>query len=336
MAAKVEEFPHLSFTEIHNQRLLNVASYFIYFINLIGLITTVFLLFMIIRKSSPEMLNFRKYLLGYTVLTIFLEIEFILYKPYAIMPYGIFYPFGLLGFTSPEISVAFMTMEIITIGWILIFILWMTLERYFALKTNKQFYQKPYFYVTYYCIVMGIFMFIILFSIYYIHIFKSPDDVAKIVETYITDGDALIENKNNLFGFPTEKNKLILVWSGYVFLIINTSVVGFTARFLNYRKMIKSKSTLYHRSKPHHVALLRLTLIQNVLYFSLVFIPLLITIISYLIRLPSNIILISLSLVSCFPLCDSVMTLIVIKPYRTALAKLLNIKPKPTVVSIQQ
>ncbi|KAE9548117.1 hypothetical protein FO519_008670, partial [Halicephalobus sp. NKZ332] len=213
--------------------------------------------------------------LRYTLVTIIFEIEFILYKPYVIMPYGIFYPFGLLGFVSPELSIFCMTIEVITIAWMLVFILWMTLERYFALKTNKKFYQKSYFYITYYSFVMGVFMTIILASIYYVRFFKSPEEVTAIVENFIEDGEVLLQHRSNLFGFPTDTNKLVLIFSGYGFLILNTSISGFAARYLSYKAIARSKTSLCHKVKFQHIVLLRLTLIQNILYITLIFLPLL-------------------------------------------------------------
>ena len=318
------DFKPLELKDIHDQTIVNILSCFITIISCIGISMSLALLVIISYCSPPTMIKFRWFLLAYIFFVILLEIEMLLYKLYVILPYGIFYPIGLLAPMSATMSVTFETSMSFTIAGMMIIILLMAFERYFALIPFSKFYQKPKFYISYYVILFVIYIIVSIVITYKLGIFLSPEEVKKIIEKYIQGGEVLLEKQPSLSGFPTDAFKIFITFGVLFFMMVNIAIPGIITLILGFRIVNKSKSFFARQSNSHHIVLLRLIMFQGMLFILMIGLPLLIAISAFITKLHSSVFFICMCVVSCFPIFDFFIIIFTIKPYRQAIIGLLS------------
>ena len=256
----------------------------------------------------------------------------LLYKLYVILPYGIFYPIGLLAPMSATLSVAFETFTSFTIAGMMIIILIMAFERYFALIVFTKFYQKPIFYIGYYIILYIIYIIVSIGVTYKLEIFLSPEEAKQIINKYIQGGEILLQRQPSLTGFPTDPSKTLVTFGILFFMMLNIAIPGVITLILGFRIVNKSKNFFALQSNTHHKVLLRLIMFQGILFILMIGLPLLIAISAFATKLHSSVFFSCMSVISCFPIVDSLIIIYSIKPYRQAIVKLMI--PKAITLNI--
>ena len=318
--AEIQYSKLLKLKDVYNKDIADIFVLVISIIGFVGVLLSVFTFFIILFKSTPSMKKFKFYLLWYTASTASAEIFILLYKPIYFSSFAIIYPRGLLSPMDATTSKLFLLGILVSGFGIMVFLLIMLIERYFAMSiassSNRfSWLKNPNFYI--YCWYL-LFIVACIIAVFFVFIFDSfydPKITQNIILSNTVNGIELLTFQPSLVQF----NNIVFRYLGPV--IICAIVLYFTCLlafyslcFYSYRKYYSKFSS---STRETNKMLFRSLNFQMLMMIFCVMFPMIsIVITSYLDSFSEYVYYMSIAVLWSAPIVDTIIIIFSIRPYR--------------------